>query len=117
MTVTKFSHHFRYSFICGCFIYLGLPLIQPLHFLRILIILIYTIVGAFEIFKSRDQNFKVVLLKCLVSATLEILMLLMLYDEEKIPKVSRFYIFRTLFNDILDFWSHDLPGIFQMSRL
>ena len=54
--------------------------------------------------KPRNQNLKEALLKCLVSTTLENLVILMLHNEKQIPKVSKFYIFRTLFNAILNFF-------------
>ena len=53
--------------------------------------------------KSRDQNLRVALYKCLISYTLETLVLSMPYDEEQIAKVSRLYLLKFVFSDTIYF--------------
>ena len=53
--------------------------------------------------KSRDQNLRVALYKCLIGYTLETLVLSMPYDEEQITKVSRLYLLKFVFSDTIYF--------------
>ena len=53
--------------------------------------------------KSRDQNLRLALYKCLIGYTLETLVLLMPYDEERITKVSRVYLLKFAFSDTIYF--------------
>ena len=53
--------------------------------------------------KSRDQNLRVALYKCLIGYTLETLVSSMPYDEEQITKVSRRYLLQFVFSDTIYF--------------
>ena len=53
--------------------------------------------------KSRDQNLRVALYKCMIVYNVETLVLSMLYDEEQITKVSRLYLMKFVFSDTIYF--------------